>query len=721
MPLSLERKLAASFAVALALLLAVGATTWFSLARFEHAFFRVEHTHVVLNRLEQIQVHALNVQTGSRGFALSGDPSFLTPFEDGVSRIREAIASLRALTHDNPEQQARLDRLVPLVDREIALMTRRNEARRTEGLAPALDAATLREGKELMDEIRALIHEMEEAENRLLAGRAQVMQQNASRTRALLLLAIAASLVVAAVAGTRIQRDLRARRAADATLLRTRALFETFFEQSTDAIVVVDTRGVIRRVNRRTEDLFGYSRVELIDRPVEVLMPARFQERHQAHVQGFQAAPKFRAMGAGLELFAQRKDGREFPVDIMLSPLETDEGRVVLAAIRDITERKSAAAELQRSSERIRDLYNRAPCGYHSLDADGLVVGMNDTELEWLGYTRDEVVGKKHFFDLLAPGAVSLFAENFPRFKATGAVENLEFELQRKDGSTFFVSLSATALYDEQDRYVSSRSTVHDISARRAAEQRLAALHRDLQRHSTELEQANRDLEAFSYSVSHDLRAPLRHLAGFSALLAEKEGERLDPESRRHLTIIETSAKKMGELIDALLEFARFGRAPLRRQRVDSAALVASLLAEGQLEFAPSTAWQIEPLPPVSGDSTLLRQVWINLLGNAAKYSARAVPPRIQVFSTHDDRTRETIFAVRDNGVGFDPQYVEKLFKVFSRLHSEREYQGTGIGLALVHRIVTRHGGRVWAESQPGAGATFFFSLPDEPPDAPPP
>ncbi len=720
MPLTVERKIAGAFVFALAVMLGIGATTWLSLARFEGTFASVEHTHVVLNRLEQIQVHALNVQTGSRGYALSGDPAFLAPFDDGVSRIRDAIAALRVLTRDNPAQQARLDRLVPLVEREIALMARRNETRRTEGLAPALEAATLREGKELMDEIRNLIRAMEEAESQLLADRAQVMQQNAARTRLLLLLAIVVSLLLAAIAGTRIQRDLRARRVADATLRRTRALFETFFEQSTDAIVVVDTSGIIRRLNRRAEDLFGYPRAELVEKSIETLMPPRFRERHQAHVQGFQAAPKFRAMGAGLELFAQRKDGREFPVDIMLSPLETDEGRVVLAAIRDITERKAAAAALQRSAERIRDLYNRAPCGYHSLDADGLVVDMNDTELEWLGYTRDEVVGRKRYHELLAPGDQAKFAEYFPRFKAEGSARNNELQLQRKDGSTFYVSINASALYDEHGNYASSRSTLHDITERRAAEQTLATLHRDLQRHSAELEQANRDLESFSYTVSHDLRAPLRHLAGFSTLLAEKEGARLDPESRRHLTIIESSAQKMGALIDALLEFARFGRAPLRRQQIDSAALVDSLVNEGQFDFVPGTVWQIDPLPPVSGDATLLRQAWSNLLGNAAKYSARATPPRIHVFGTHDDHARETIFAVRDNGVGFDPQYTDKLFKVFSRLHSDRDYQGTGIGLALVHRIVMRHGGRVWAESQPGAGATFFFSLPDDAPNSPP-
>lgn len=715
MPLTLERQIAAAFVVAIAALLGIGATMWVSLLRFERAFGLVEHTHVVLNRLEQIQVQALSVQAGSRGFALSGDAVFLEPFEAGVARIRESLAVVRRLTRDNPRQLAHLDRLDPLVEREIEMMTRRNEARRTQGLAAALDFETLRQGKLLMDDIRTLIREMEDEENTLLAQRANTAQRNAALTRAALLLVVAVALVLAAAAGTRVQRDFRARRQADAALERSRRLFETFFEQSTDAIVVVDTRGIIRRVNRRTEDLFGYPRVELIGEPVEVLMPGRFQDRHLGHVKGYQEAPKFRAMGAGLELFARRKDGGEFAVDIMLSPLETDEGRVVLAAIRDITERKAAAAELQRSVERIRDLYNRAPCGYHSLDASGLIVDINDTELEWLGYSRDEIVGKKHFHELLAPGELAKFAENFPRFKAKGSVQNNEFQLRRKDGSTFFVSISATALYDEHGHYLTSRSTLHDITARRKAEQHLAALHRDLQRHSDELEQANRDLEAFSYSVSHDLRAPLRHLSGFSAMLAERARDLLDAESRRYLATIESSAKRMGELIDALLDFARYGRAPLQRVSVDTATLVASVIADGQIETAPGTEWQIEPLPTVVGDPTLLRQVWTNLLGNAAKYAARSTPPRVHVYSARAPTAPETVFAVEDNGIGFDPRYADRLFKVFSRLHNDREFQGTGIGLALVHRIVSRHGGRVWAEGRPGEGATFFFALPDRP------
>lgn len=282
------------------------------------------------------------------------------------------------------------------------------------------------------------------------------------------------------------------------------------------------------------------------------------------------------------------------------------------------------------------------------------------------------------------------------------------------------MSLSSTAIYDDTGRYVSSRSTVHDVTERRRSEERMAELHRQLQEHSAELEAANRELEAFSYSVSHDLRAPLRHLSGFSALLAEREGPRLDPESRRFLATIESAAKRMGALIDELLDFSRLGRTPVHRARVNTAALVAAVLTEGQVEAAPGTDWRIEALPDVFADPALLRQVWANLLGNAAKYSARSTPPIIEVSARTDAERREIVFAVRDNGVGFDPRYAEKLFKVFSRLHTEREFAGTGIGLALVQRIVARHGGRVWAEGRPGQGATFFFSLPLPPDPATP-
>lgn len=710
MQLSLERQVALGFALALAVLLLTGAGAVWSIARFESAFGWVDHTHRVRTSLEHVLVQALNVQTGSRGYALSGDAQFLRPFERGLAEIRTKLTETRRLLADSAAQQARLDELERQIDALVSVMMRRNELRRTGALVAPLSDELLETGKRAMDTIRELIEEMTAHETALLEQRTAAARRSAALTRLVLLLALAGTLALAAYAGTRVQREFAARQEADRALQRSRVLFENLFEHATDALVLIDRSGTIRRVSRRTEELFGHPRETLVGRQLETLMPERFRARHQAHRTGYAAAPKFRAMGAGLELHGLRADGTEFPVDIMLSPLELDDGPAVLAAVRDITERQAAAAALRRSADEIRDLYNHAPCGYHSLDERGTIIAINDTELEWLGYTRDEVLGRKRFTELLAPADTAVFEENFPRFKAAGRIDNLEFHLRRKDGSTFSVSLSATAIYDERGRYLQSRSTLHDITARRAAEQHLARLHAELQRHTAELEAANRELEAFSYSASHDLRAPLRHMAGFASLLGELPAVQAEPEARRYLGIITGSATKMGQLIDDLLAFSRLGRTALTPTLIDSTALVRGLIQDNLFDARPDTRWHIAPLPPVHGDRALLTQVWLNLLGNAVKYSRPSAPPEIQI----DGRAagREILFTVRDNGVGFDPRYADKLFRVFSRLHTDSAFSGTGVGLALVQRIIARHGGRVGADSTPGQGATFSFTLP---------
>jgi len=233
-----------------------------------------------------------------------------------------------------------------------------------------------------------------------------------------------------------------------------------------------------------------------------------------------------------------------------------------------------------------------------------------------------------------------------------------------------------------------------------------------LHRRAEQLETANRELEAFSYSVSHDLRAPLRHIDGFVKILEKQSGPNLDERGRRYLGIVADSARQMGVLIDDLLVFSRMSRAELRRSKVSLNSLVHEAMAELQMEInGRQIAWKIGELPDVEADPAMLRQVWINLIANAVKYTRPRQPAEIEV-GCADAANGEFVFYVRDNGVGFDMQYAHKLFGVFQRLHRAEEFEGTGIGLANVRRIVTRHGGRTWAEGKPEGGATFFFSLP---------
>jgi len=250
-----------------------------------------------------------------------------------------------------------------------------------------------------------------------------------------------------------------------------------------------------------------------------------------------------------------------------------------------------------------------------------------------------------------------------------------------------------------------------EIAERARVAKEISKLNMVLEQKNKDLAAANADLETFGYSVSHDLRAPLRHIQAFIRILETTATGKLDQEEREHMAKIRDSATRMSQLIEDLLTFARIGQADLRRNQVGMDALLHETLTQLEPDLnGRNVIWDVHPLPEVSGDRNLLRQVWVNLLGNAVKYTRPCDPAKIEISAVIQDN--EIIFQVRDNGVGFDTNYAERLFGVFQRLHSDKQFEGTGIGLANVRRIVQRHGGRTWAESKEGEGATFYFSLP---------
>lgn len=359
--------------------------------------------------------------------------------------------------------------------------------------------------------------------------------------------------------------------------------------------------------------------------------------------------------------------------------------------------RAKAEARLKAALEENHDLYENAPCGYFLLDHDGIITSVNGTLLRWLGYERNEVVNRM-YVDQMLKGGTEVFGEGSAALKAEGMIHDAEFQMVRKDMSTIPVIVNAVVIPGSGGRPATVRCSLFDNTARKAAEEQAKAV--------------NRELEAFSYSVSHDLRAPLRAINGYAQILREDLGDNLEKEAARVLHNISANSKKMGQLIDDLLNFSRIGKRPVSKSDIDMSEIVRPIIDE-LLEGEKNRDVRVHcgELGSARVDLSLMRQVWTNLLSNALKYTQKKEQARIEVGSYAEGDSK--VYYVKDNGAGFDMKFADKLFGVFQRLHDSEEFQGTGVGLALVKRIIDRHHGKIWVQAIENEGATFYFSLPE--------
>jgi PAS domain S-box-containing protein len=492
-----------------------------------------------------------------------------------------------------------------------------------------------------------------------------------------------------------------------------------------DALVVVDDRGRIVLVNSQTEQLFGYRRDELLGGPVELLVPERVRERHVADRAAYVAAPHVRPMGRGLELYGRRRDGHEVPVEISLSPLRAEMGLLVVATVRDVSERRRAEAQLRKLEARYRTLVEGIPAVTFMAALDE---GVNELYVSpqveaLLGFTQKEwLENPVLWYTQLHPEDRIRWHEEFARTCATSEPFRSVYRFLSRDGRVVWVHGEAHVVHDDTGLPLFLQGVAFDISAVKEAEEGLKALNQTLERRvaertavaedrAQELARSNAALEQFGYVVAHDLRQPLRTMKSYIQKLAERCQGRLDAQTEDCIARSVNAADRMRVLIDDLLAYSRVRTQGKEPAPTDCAAALAAACANLQAAVDESGAAVTgEALPTVLADPTQLVQLFQNLVGNALKFRADR-QPRVHVRARMDGGS--WVIEVADNGIGIEPQYLERIFGLGERLHSVAQYPGNGIGLATCEKIVQRHGGRIWASSEgPDRGSTFSFTLP---------
>jgi PAS domain S-box-containing protein len=521
--------------------------------------------------------------------------------------------------------------------------------------------------------------------------------------------------------------DNTERRKAEEELRRSEQRHRLLADNARDVVWTMELDGRISYVSPAVEKVRGFTPAEAMSQTLEEIHPPasrlltqEYFERLGAALQAGRTPESFRGE---LEYF--RKDGSTFWTEVRAYPLLAADGTVlqILGVTHDIDERRRAEAALKESEELLRLAFENANIGMCLVDLQGRLTRVNRQMSEIFGYARAELEGMT-VNDIAHPD----FRDVSPRFiqrAKDGDADRAEFEKAylHKDGHLVWGRVSSSLVRDARGEPACFISHVVDVSesrraeeALRESEERYRNLSADLENRvlarTAELTDANRELDAYSYSVSHELRTPLRAIDGHAAVILEEHAGLLDDEGRRHFAQMRWNAQRMGRLLDDLLAFSRTGRTDLVFAAVDMTGAVKAAFDRVVTDPASASriSFSVGDLPKAVGDAELLSLVWENLLSNAVKFSAGRERPEIQVEGSLE--AGEAVYRVRDNGVGFEMEYVGKLFGVFQRLHGHREFEGTGVGLALVRRIVLRHGGRVWADGMLDRGATFCFALP---------
>lgn len=662
----------------------LGLETFENNAKYKNTVYWIEHTERVLYETEQVLVYASDIESSQRGFVLTSNPQFLSPLMKVKKNVFNHLQNLKLLTKDNPAQQVRIDTLSYLIQKKIAFSDSVVQTRKEKGLDAARNLITAGIGMKYMNSLGQTLALLQAEENRLLLIRKNLNEHstlNLGITFLALLIAIVLALLIASAV---VWNNENARKKAEKLLNENQQLLQSIIDNTSSMINLKDKDGKYLLVNKEYQKLFSEYN-SLIGKTVFELYPEKIATVLAAENRRVFNDKKLFEFEHDLEI-----KGNLYHFISIKFPLFKSNGDVY--AIGNIS---TNITKIRKQSNLIQDLYDHAPSGYYSLDGNGTFINANKTTLQWLGYEKEELIGKP-FKDILTAECLKDFEKTFPDFKEKGTLTDKEFTYIRKDGTFMPVLLNATAEKDNNSNFLYSRSTIFDITQRKKLEE--------------ELKQINKELESFTYSISHDLRAPLRIMNGYAGIVTNEYSDKLDEDAKRMLNNIIQNANRMGQLIDDLLNFSRLGRKELMIHVTDMNALVKEIINE-HLKLVPAEKYKIitGDLGKAFCDSSLIRQVWQNLVSNAFKYSRQQAEPVIEI--NCEMKEKENVYSIKDNGTGFDMNYYDKLFAVFQRLHKVTEYEGTGVGLALVQKIIQKHGSRIWAESEINKGATFYFSI----------
>ncbi|HYG21922.1 MAG TPA: PAS domain S-box protein [Verrucomicrobiae bacterium] len=511
-----------------------------------------------------------------------------------------------------------------------------------------------------------------------------------------------------------ISRDITARKLAERELEESRARLSGIIGSAMDAIISVDSNQTITLFNAAAERMFRVDAIDAVGKPLDMFIPERFRRAHRGHVQEFsKTGSTARAMGHLRPLAGLRANGEEFPIEASISHIEIGQQQIFTVILRDITERMNAEQSLERQARVLREQAQMLDlANVLARDLDDRVILWNTGMEKMYGWLRTETLGQVAH-QILKAGFPAPLEEIKAILYREGHWEG-EVVHTRKDGQLLYVNSHWVLHTDPQGQPIAVLEVNTDITERKHAEQEIlrmnAELERRVQERTTELVAANHELEAFTYSVAHDLRAPLRHIDAFTKIIFDDFADEIPEEARHYLENIRKGSQNMNQLVDDLLNLARIGRQEPRRETTQLNVLVDDIISDLRRETdRRNVEWRVSPLPTVECDPGLIKQVLVNILSNAVKYTRPRQQAVIEVGQFEENG--ETVIFIRDNGVGFNMKYIDKLFGVFQRLHRSDEFEGTGVGLATVERIIRKHGGRIWAEAQPDKGATFYFTL----------